>query len=65
MQEQLKQPEDEAPTDAARAELVATLKAALSDARTADAAELCKSLKAPDLADIIELLEPTDRVALI
>lgn len=65
MQEPLKELEAEAPAQAALTDLVAALKAALSEERTADVAALCEDLKAPDLADVIELLPADDRITLI
>ncbi len=65
MQEPLKELEVEAPAQAASTDLVAALKSALNEERADDVAALCRDLKAPDLADVIELLPPDDRIALI
>ncbi|MEZ5854986.1 MAG: magnesium transporter [Hyphomicrobiaceae bacterium] len=45
--------------------LVPALRNALEHPETADVRALCEDLKAPDLADVIELLSPSERVAVI
>ena len=44
---------------------VASLRAALGSGQAADVRNFCREIKAPDLADMIELLEPDERIALI
>ena len=59
-------PESEAEDrPGARPELVATLRESLEAAASDTVRELTRGLKAPDLADLIELLEPAERVKLI
>ncbi len=45
--------------------LVPALRAALEHPETGDVRALCEDLMAPDLADVIELLSPAERVAII
>ncbi|HVJ77701.1 MAG TPA: magnesium transporter, partial [Hyphomicrobium sp.] len=46
-------------------DLIRSVADALHSHEDAAAADLVKDLKAPDLADVIELLEPDDRITLI
>jgi magnesium transporter len=64
MQQPIPEPEAEERPDA-RPELLATLRERLEAGAEETVRELASSLKAPDLADVIELLEPAERVRLI
>ena len=53
------------PGFAPSAERVAKLRGALASGAVSDVRAFCHDVKAPDLADMIELLAPAERVALI
>jgi magnesium transporter len=57
--------EPDAPVKAPASELARPVAEALAAGLTAHAHSLVESLEAPDLADLIELLEPTQRVLLV
>ena len=53
------------PGSAPSAERVAKLRGALASGVDSDVRAFCHAIKAPDLADMIELLAPAERIALI
>ncbi len=63
MQEPTEKSETRLPQEGASAEHVSALKAALEGHDAAAVLALTKGLKAPDLADLIELLQPDERIA--
>ncbi len=65
MQETVTTVETESSGRAPSAELVEALKLAITEGRTDEVRALCRDQKAPDLADLIELLAPDDRIGLI
>ena len=65
MQEPVANPLSETAIAPPSAERVAALQGALKAQATAEIKALCKDVKAPDLADLIELLEPDERIELI
>lgn len=53
------------PDATASTERIAALRSALASGTPADAIALCHNIEAPDLADLIELLAPDERIGLI
>jgi len=65
MQEPVREVESDPTGEAPSAARIADLRRALTSGNAEDIRTFCQDLMAPDLADLIELLEPAERVELI